>query len=148
MSGGRNQRSPIVYAKASQWQLQQAHGAVPVYAAFNRNWANEPTFVTWHIREIHQEVYPDVATAANQSLKGIDRPVLGVVIHSTTWASALQQADNLIQYWHGYQGNFGNPATTDKFDVRKLDVHWLYNTYDNEINLHQIHFDVVIDIPS
>lgn len=142
------QRSPVIYAKAIQYTFSQKFGSVPVYASFNRNWANEETFVTWQMHDIHQEVYPDVTATASASLKGIDRPRISVVIHSTTFANALQSADSFIQSLHGYQGWFGNTATTDKFDVRKIDIFWLTNEYDNEINLHQILLECTLDIPS
>ena len=68
-----HQNNPASYAKAIQAQLTsilQPEG-VPVYINFNRNYATEPKFLTWQIRNIHQPVY----TGQTQGNKGIDRPI-------------------------------------------------------------------------
>ena len=65
------QLNPSNYAKAIQAQLTSIVSPVPVYANFNRNFATEPKFITWHLRNVHQPVY----TGTTQSVKGIDRPI-------------------------------------------------------------------------
>jgi hypothetical protein len=42
---------------------------------------------------------------------------------------------------------FGNPATNGFF-VAKVDIDWLFNTYDNELGLNQIVLDCTLDIPA
>jgi len=67
-----SQNNPAVYGKAVQYQLQSIVGnTIPVYAVFNRDFAKQPKFITWQLRNIHQPVY----TGQNQNNKGIDRPV-------------------------------------------------------------------------
>lgn len=132
------QQNPVQYAEAIQAQLATVFGAVPVYANFNRNWATEPKFVTWQLRNVHQDVY----TGQTQSVKGIDRPVFQVSIFAQSYNDALTMSNNLLQALHGYSGLFGASLY-----VSKCDIHWLYNTYDNEIGLNQIILDCQLDIP-
>lgn len=68
MSG---QNNPVIYAEAIQYQLAQIVTPVPVYSLFNRNYATQPKFLTWQLRNVHQPVY----TGQTQSNKGIDRPI-------------------------------------------------------------------------
>ena len=70
------QQNPVQYAKAIQYQLASIVTPVPVYAAFNRNFATQPKFITWMLRNVHQPVY----TGGNQANKGIDRPVIQISI--------------------------------------------------------------------
>ena len=65
------QNNAVQYGKAIQAQLQSIVTPVPVYAAFNRNFATQPKFITWMLRNVHQDVY----TGPNQNNKGIDRPI-------------------------------------------------------------------------
>lgn len=135
------QQNPSIYAQAIQWQLADIVDPVPVYANFNRNWATQPTFLTWQLRNVHQPVY----TGQNQSIKGIDRPVFQISIFSKDMKTAFNLSNTILQSLHGYSGMFGNPATTG-FVIAKADVYWLYNTYDDEIKLHQIILDCQLDI--
>lgn len=134
------QQSPVLYATAIQAQLIDVFSPVPVYANFNRNWATEPKFVTWQLRNIHQDVY----TGTYQNVKGIDRPVFQVSIFAQSFNDALTMSNTLLQVLHGYSGQFGG---VDGIYVSKCDIHWLYNTYDNEIGLQQIILDCHLDIP-
>ena len=134
------QQNPVDYAKAIQAQLATVFSPVPVYANFNRNWATEPKFVTWQLRNVHQEVY----TGQNQANKGIDRPIFQTTIFAQSYNDALNMANDLLQDLHGYSGQFGG---TSGIYVSKCDCHWLYNTYDNEIGLQQIVLDCQLDIP-
>ena len=59
----------------------------------------------------------------------------------------FQISNTILQLLHGYSGEFGNPATNG-FWIAKLDVYWLYNTYDNEIGLNQVVLDCILDIPA
>lgn len=133
------QQNPVQYAQAIQAQLLDVFSPVPVYANFNRNWATEPKFVTWNLRNVHQEVY----TGQTQNNKGIDRPIFQVSIFAQQYNDALNMANDLLQQLHGYSGEFGGVLF-----VAKCDIHWLYNTYDNEIGLQQIILDCQLDIPT
>lgn len=132
------QQNPVTYAQSIQSQLASVFSPVPVYANFNRNWATEPKFVTWQLRNVHQEVY----TGTTQSIKGIDRPIFQCSIFAQQLSDALAMSNTLLQTLHGYSGNFGS------LYVAKCDINWLYNTYDNEIGLQQIVLDCQLDIPS
>lgn len=134
------QQNPSVYAQCIQYQLSDIVN-VPVYANFNRNWATEPQFLTWQLRDVHQPVY----TGQNQNNKGIDRPVFQISVFSKDMETAFNLSNTILQSLHGYSGMFGNPATTG-FWLAKADVFWLYNTYDNEIKLHQIVLDCQLDV--
>ena len=134
------QQNPSVYAQCIQYQLSDIVD-VPVYANFNRNWATEPSFLTWNLRNVHQPVY----TGQDQNNKGIDRPIFQISIFSKDMETAFNLSNTILQSLHGYSGMFGNPATTG-FWVAKADVNWLYNTYDNEIKLHQIILDCQLDV--
>ena len=134
------QQNPSVYAQCIQYQLSDIVD-VPVYANFNRNWATEPSFLTWQLRNIHQPVY----TGQDQNNKGIDRPVFQISVFSKDMETAFNLSNTILQSLHGYSGMFGNPATNG-FWLAKADVNWLYNTYDNEIKLHQIILDCQLDV--
>ena len=131
------------YAKAIQWQLSDIISPIPVYANFNRNFATQNNFVTWQLRNVHQPVY----TGQTQSVKGIDTPTFQISVFSTTMADSFQTANDILQALHGYSGTFGNPSGT-KFPISKADVVWLYNGYDNEINLFNIFMDCTLYIPT
>ncbi len=131
------------YAKAIQWQLSDIISPIPVYANFNRNFATQNNFVTWQLRNVHQPVY----TGSIQSVKGIDTPTFQISVFSTTMADSFQTANDILQALHGYSGTFGNPSGT-KFPISKADVVWLYNGYDNEINLFNIFMDCTLYIPT
>lgn len=138
------QNNPSVYAQAIQYMLTQVVTPVPVYANFNRNFAKEGKFLTWDLRNVHQDVY----TGQTQSNKGIDRPIFQVSIFAQSMQDAFNLSNSLLQSLHGYSGQFGNPAGSAVFFVGKLDVNWLYNTYDNELGLHQIVLDCTMYIPT
>jgi hypothetical protein len=131
------------YAKAIQWQLSDIISPVPVYANFNRNFATQNDFVTWQLRNVHQPVY----TGQIQSIKGIDRPIFQMSVFSTSMEGSFQTANTILQALHGYSGIFGDPSGTS-FPISKADVVWLYNGYDNEINLFNIFMDCTLDIPT
>lgn len=131
------------YAKAIQWELGDIIAPIPVYANFNRNFATQNNFVTWQLRNVHQPVY----TGQTQSVKGIDTPIFQISVFSTTMADSFQTANDILQALHGYSGTFGNPSGTN-FQVSKADVMWLYNGYDNEINLFNIFMDCTLYIPT
>lgn len=138
-----SQQNPSVYAAAIQYQLASIVTPVPVYASFNRNWATEPKFLTWQLRNVHQPVY----TGSNQVVKGIDRPVFQCTIFAQSMSDVFTISNSVLQSLHGYSGMFGNPSSGG-FYIAKADVQWLYNTYDNEIGLHQIILDVTLDVPT
>ena len=137
------QQNPNIYAAAVQYQLASIVAPVPVYANFNRNWATQPKFITWQIRNIHQPVY----TGQNQNVKGIDRPVVQISIFATTMTDTFDIGNTVLQSLHGYAGIFGNPSSGG-FYINKADVSWLYNTYDNDTNLHQVILDCTLDVPT
>lgn len=133
------QLNPSIYAQAIQAQLTTTFSPVKVYANFNRNYATEPQFVTWQLRNIHQPVY----TGNIQSNKGIDRPIFQVSIFAQDMQDAFNLSNTLLQALHGYSGLLGGLIY-----VSKTDIAWLYNTYDNEIGLNQIILDCTLDIPA
>lgn len=100
------QQNPSVYAQCIQYQLSDIV-SVPVYANFNRNWANEPSFLTWNLRNVHQPVY----TGQTQSNKGIDRPIFQISIFSKDMQTAFNLSNTILQSLHGYSGMFGDPLT-------------------------------------
>lgn len=136
------QQNPSVYAAAIQNKLTAVASPVKVYANFNRNFATEPKFLTWQLRNIHQDVY----TGQTQSNKGIDRPVFQVNIFAQSMADAFSLSNTVLQSLHGYSGNFG--VSPNQIWVAKCDIVWLYNTYDNELGLNQIILDCTLDIPT
>lgn len=129
------------YYKAIQKELKGMYSPVPVYALFNRNFSKEPTFVTWALRGSHRPVY----TGPVKSVQGIDRPIVQVNIFSQDQKIAIAMSDTLINTWHGYSGLFGG---TGGFQVSKVDVALLLNTYDNTIGLQQVVFDCTLDVPT
>lgn len=135
------QLNPVNYATAIQAQLSSIFTPVPVYANFNRNYATQPKFVTWNLRNVHQDVY----TGQTQSNKGIDRPVFQISIFAQSMQDAFNLSNTLLQSLHGYSGQFGGVTG---FFIAKADVFWLYNTYDNELGLNQIILDCTLDIPA
>jgi hypothetical protein len=136
-----SQNNPADYAKAIQYQLANIVAPVPVYANFNRNFATQPKFLTWNLRNVHQEVY----TGTNQNNKGIDRPIFQISIFSQSFEDAMNISNTILQSLHGYSGQFGG---VNGFYIAKADVDWLYNTYDNEIGLQQVILDCTLDIPT
>jgi hypothetical protein len=130
------------YAKAIQAQLSGIITPIPVYANFNRNFATQNDFVTWQLRNVHQPVY----TGQTQSVKGIDTPTFQISVFSTTMENSFLTANTILQSLHGYSGLFG--GATYGFQISKADVMWLYNGYDNEINLFNIFMDCTIYIPT
>lgn len=136
------QQNPVQYAKAIQYQLASIVTPVPVYAAFNRNFATQPKFITWMLRNVHQPVY----TGGNQVNKGIDRPVIQISIFTQVIEDGFTISNQILQSLHGYAGLFG--GATDGFQISKADVQWLYNSYDNENKLAQIFLDCTLDIPT
>jgi hypothetical protein len=136
------QQNPVQYAKAIQYQLASIVTPVPVYASFNRNFATQPKFITWMLRNVHQPVY----TGANQANKGIDRPTFQISVFTQVIEDGFTISNQILQSLHGYAGLFG--GATDGFQISKADVHWLYNSYDNEQKLAQVFMDCTLDIPT
>lgn len=136
------QQNPVQYAKAIQYQLNSIVAPVPVYAAFNRNFATQPKFITWMLRNVHQPVY----TGSTQSVKGIDRPVFQISIFTQQIEDGFTISNQILQSLHGFSGLFG--GATNGFEVSKADVFWLYNSYNNDEKLAQIFLDCTLDIPT
>jgi hypothetical protein len=136
------QLNPVLYGKAIQYQLANIVTPVPVYASFNRNFAKQPKFLTWQLRNVHQPVY----TGQTKSNKGIDRPVFQISIFTQNMEDGFTISNQVLQSLHGYSGQFGSP--TDGFFIAKADVVWLYNSYDNEQNMAQVFLDCTIDVPA
>lgn len=136
------QNSVVTYAKAIQAHLQAIVGAVPVYASFNRNFATEPKFVVWMLRDVHQPVY----TGPVQSVKGIDRPTFQVSVFTQQIADGFTISQQIIDALHGYSGLFG--GATYGFQISKADVMWLFNSYNNEEKMAQVFMDCTLDIPA
>jgi hypothetical protein len=136
-----SQNNPAVYAQAIQAQLASIVTPVPVYANFNRNYATQPKFITWNLRNVHQPVF----TGTNQNNKGIDRPVFQISVFTQSFVDAMTISNTILQSLHGYSGQFGGATG---FYISKADVDWLYNTYDNEIGLQQVIMDCTLDIPT
>jgi hypothetical protein len=137
------QLNPVDYAKNIQYQLSEIVDPVPVYASFNRNYAKQPSFITWTLRDVHQPVY----TGQTQANKGIDTPVFQVSVFAQDMSIAFNLGNDVIQSLHGYSGMFGDPDTTGFF-IAKADVMWLYNSYDNELGLHQVFMDCTLYVPA
>ena len=137
------QNNPSVSAQSIQWQLKDISDPIPVYASFNRNYATQPKFITWNLRNIHQPVY----TGQTQSNKGIDRPIFQISVFAKEMSDAFNMSNSILQSLHGYSGTFGNPATIGFF-VAKADVMWQYNNYDNDLGLHQVFLDCTLDVPA
>ncbi|CAB4242189.1 hypothetical protein UFOVP83_20 [uncultured Caudovirales phage] len=136
------QNSIAVYAAAIQFHLYSIVTPVPVYANFNRNFANESKFITWQLRNVHQPVYTGV-----KANKGIDRPTFQINVFAQTMPDAFNLSDSVIQSLHGFQGVFGNPSGGGFF-IAKADVAMLLHTYDNESGLNQIVLDCTLDVPA
>jgi len=136
------QQNPVQYAKAIQYQLQSIVTPVPVYATFNHNIATEPKFITWMLRNVHQDVY----TGQTQSNKGIDRPTFQISIFTQVIEDGFTISNQILQSLHGYSGLFG--GVTNGFWIAKADVTWLYNSYNNEDKLGEVFLDCTLDIPT
>ena len=130
------------YAQAIQAQLISIVTPIPVYANSNRNYATEPKFITWQLRDVHQPVY----TGNVQSIKGIDTPVFQISVFTQEMADGFDISNDILQALHGFSGTFGGGGHS--FNVSKADVVWLYHGYDNEIGLHNIFMDCTIYIPT
>ena len=137
-----SQMNPVTYAKAIQAHLSEIVAPVPGYSAFNRNFATQPKFITWMLRNVHQPVY----NGGNQANKGIDRPVIQISIFTQVIEDGFTISNQILQSLHGYAGLFG--GVTDGFQISKADVQWLYNSYDNENKLAQVFLDCTLDIPT
>jgi len=129
------------YATAIQTQLNAIITPIPVYANFNRNWATQNKFVTWHLKNVHQPVY----TGVPQNNKGIDTPVFDISIFTKEMADCYDIANDIIQALHGYQGQFGGGSG---FPISKADVYMRYQSYDDEIKLYNILMDCTLYIPT
>jgi hypothetical protein len=137
------QTNPLLLGETIQYQLESIVTPTPVYAAFNRNFATQPNFLVWMLRNIHQPVY----TGQTQSNKGIDTPIFQISVFTQSIATGFTISNQIMQALHGYSGMFGNPATSGFF-LAKADVTWLYNTFNNEENLAQIVLDCTMYIPN
>ena len=89
------QLNPANYAKAIQAQLSSIVNPIPVYANFNRNFATEPKFLTWHLRNVHQPVY----TGPVQSVKGIDTPIFQTTVFAQKMDDALRYMTRQLDSW-------------------------------------------------
>ena len=136
------QLNPVIYGKAIQYQLNSIVTPVPVYAAFNRNFATQPKFITWQLRDVHQPVF-----TGSQTNKGIDSPVFQISIFTQVIEDGFALSNQILQALHGYIGIFGNP-NTDGFFIGKADVMWLYNGYDDENKLGTVFLDCTLFIPA
>ncbi len=137
-----SQKNPVDYAKAIQAHLQAIVTPVPVYSAFNRNFSTEPKFITWMLRNVHQDVY----TGGTQSVKGIDRPTFQISIFTQGMEDGFSISNQILQSLHGYTGIFG--GATYGFWIAKADVFWLYNSYDDQNKMAQVFLDCTIDVPT
>lgn len=135
------QNNIVDYANAIQSQLASIVTPVHVYANFNRNFATEPKFITWQLRNVHQEVF----TGIYRTNKSIDRPIFQISAFATTMNDVFALANEVIQSLHGYSGQFGGSSG---FNVSKADVFMLNNSYDNTVGLHSIFMDCTLDIPA
>jgi len=136
------QMNPVQYGQAIQAQLTGIVTPVPVYAAFNRNFATQPKFITWTLRNVHQPVY----TGIYQTVKGIDTPVFQISIFSQVIEDGFTISNQILQSLHGYSGLFG--GATYGFNISKADVMWLYNSYNNEDKLAEIFLDCTLQVPT
>tara|TARA_B110000503_G_C7149119_1_gene414316 strand:+ start:1949 stop:2365 length:417 start_codon:yes stop_codon:yes gene_type:complete len=136
------QNNVVQYGKAIQYQLNSIVTPIPVYAAFNRNYATQPKFITWMLRDVHQPVY----TGQTQNNKGIDTPTFQISIFTQVIEDGFTISNQVLQSLHGYSGQFGSVA--DGFFIAKADVSWLYNSYNDEDKMAQIYLDCTIDIPT
>lgn len=138
------QISPTRYAQCIQSQLKTIVGNnVPVYANFNRNYANEPKFITWQLRDIGQPVY----TGQTKENRGIDTPTFQVSVFAQNMTDAFNLSNDILQFLNGYAGNFGSPNNV-RFWVAKVDATILYNNYDNELGLHGVYMDCTLYVPA
>ncbi len=136
------QNNVVNYGKAIQAQLQSIVTPIPVYAAFNRNFATEPKFIVWMLRNVHQPVF-----AGNlQSNKGIDTPTFQISVFTQKIEDGFTISNQILQSLHGYSGLFG--GATYGFNISKADVFWLYNGYDNTEKMAQIFLDCTLYIPA
>ena len=135
------QNNVVQYAKAIQVQLSSIVTPIPVYSNFNRNFATQERFITWQLRDVHQDVY----TGIYQSNKGIDTPTFQISVFTTNMEDGFEIANDILQSLHGYSGQFGGVLG---FNISKADVQWLYHGYDDDINLYNIFMDCTLDIPA
>lgn len=90
------QNNVVTYGKAIEYQLASIVTPVPVYAAFNRNFATQPKFITWMLRNVHQPVY----TGQTQSNKGIDRPIFQISIFTQKIEDGFTISNQILQSLH------------------------------------------------
>jgi hypothetical protein len=136
------QNNVVQYGQAIQAQLQSIVSPIPVYAAFNRNFATEPKFIVWMLRNVHQPVY----TGQIQNNKGIDTPTFQISIFTQKIEDGFNISNQILQSLHGYSGLFG--GATHGFNISKADVFWLYNSYDNTEKMAQVFLDCTLYIPA
>lgn len=136
------QNNVIQYGKAFQYKLASAVTPVPVYAAFNRNFATQPKFVTWNLRNVHQPVF----TGQTQNNKGIDTPVFQISVFTQTIEDGFTISNQILQSMHGFSGVYGTGDYA--LQVSKTDIQWLYNSYDNTDKLAQVFLDCTLYIPT
>lgn len=136
------QNNVVTYGKAIQAQLAGIVTPTPVYAMFNRNFAAQPKFVTWQLRNVHQPVY----TGQNQDNKGIDTPVFQISVFAQNVEDSFTISNQILQSLHGYSGLFGGAIYG--FNISKADVIWLYNSYSDEEKLAEVFMDCTLQIPT
>lgn len=134
------QNNVVQYGKAFQHKLSSVVNPVPVYASFNRNFATQPKFLTWNMRNVHQPVF----TGQTQDNKGIDTPVFQISIFTQQVEDGFAISNQILQSLHGYSGIYGTGDYA--LQVSKTDIMWLYNSYDNTDKLAQIFLDCTLYI--
>ena len=134
------QNNVIQYGKAFQNKLESVVSPVPVYAAFNRNFATQPKFVTWNLRNVHQPVF----TGQTQNNKGIDTPGFQISIFTQGIDDGFTISNQILQSMHGFSGVYGTGDYA--LQVSKTDITWLYNSYDNTDKLAQVFLDCTLYI--
>jgi hypothetical protein len=137
------QQNVLTYAQAIQNQLAATVTPVPVYANFNRNFAEQQKFLVWQLRNVHQPVY----TGQDQTNKGIDTPVFQVNVFASDMNNCFNMTNQILQALHGFSGQFGVGTGFAGIYVAKIDITMLYNTYDDQVKLNQIVLDCRMDIP-
>jgi hypothetical protein len=137
------QQNVLNYAQAIQNQLAATVSPVPVYANFNRNFAEQTQFLVWQLRNVHQPVY----TGPTQSNKGIDTPIFQTSVFASDMNNCFSITNQILQALHGFSGFFGVKGSFAGIFVSKIDISMLYNTYDDNVKLNQIILDCRMDIP-
>ena len=133
----------VDYETAIQARLVSITGTkAKVYKLFNRNFANDPSFVTWQLRNVHQQVYSGIY---NTNL-GIGTPTVQITVFDQSESNGVANAQLIVNSLHGFTG-YLNPNNTGIL-IGKADVDWVYQTYDNTVGLSQVVLDVLLNVTS